>query len=98
MDKHYEEIPPVLMSKLYNSTMNSNQKNKYFKQAEKNTKTNSDSQKNSASVVSKTSKWTGTDRRSTNDRRKQVAERGRWLESRNSTDRRKAKEAISITI
>ena len=97
MDKNYEQIPPVLMSKLYNSTMNSNQKNKYHKQADTTAKTDT-AQEDKASFVTKASTWNNTDRRSTNDRRKKMAKRGRWLDSRNSTDRRKAKEAVSITI
>ncbi len=98
MDKHYEQLPPVLMSKLYNSTMKSNQKNKYHKQTENSSKTDDDSQEDKASLVTKTSTWGNTERRSTNDRRKQMAKRGRWLDSRDSTDRRKVREAVSITI
>jgi len=53
---------------------------------------------NKAKLVERRSNWVEKDRRSTNDRRKQVAKRGRWLESRDTKDRRKSDKTISITI
>ncbi len=99
MDAIPDILPTVLLSKLESAAKDRNQKNKHYKQiklsSEQDTETNDDKK---ANLVSKTSTWTETDRRSTNDRRKQIAKRGRWLESRNSTDRRKNRDAISITI
>jgi len=100
MDAISDILPAVLLSKIENAAKDRNQKNKYYKQTALSSIKNEEEvqEDNVATLVAKTSTWSETDRRSTNDRRKQMAKRGRWLESRDSTDRRKNKEAISITI
>lgn len=103
MDVIPELLTSVLVPKTESTANNSKQKQKHYKQ-QKLTKKNDSADENSADenqvkLVKKRSNWVEKDRRSTNDRRKQVAKRGRWLESRNTKDRRESDNVgISITI
>lgn len=102
MDIIPDLVTSVLVPKTESTGNNKKQKNKHYKKQALPKKVEADAEddvdENKATLVEKSSNWVGKDRRSTNDRRKQVAKRGRWLESRNSKDRRKSNKVISITI
>lgn len=102
MDVMPELLTSVLISKTESTANNSKQKNKHYKkQRLVNAADSTDDiivDENQAVLVEKASSWAEKDRRSTNDRRKQMAKRGRWLESRNRKDRRRTESGISITI
>lgn len=99
MDIIPELLAPVLLGKLEKAKKDRNQNSKQYQQTKSSSVDDSNSNEDKkATLVTKTSSWGEADRRSTNDRRKQMAKRGRWLESRDSSDRRRNKEAISITI
>lgn len=102
MDVMPELLTSVLISKTESTANNSKQKNKYYKkQRLVDTADSTDDiivDENQAALVEKTSNWAEKDRRSTNDCRKQMAKRGRWLESRNTKDCRRTESGISITI
>jgi len=97
-----ELLASALVPKAESTGNNQKQKNKHYENvpASKNVDDLSDEEveANKAKLVEKSSNWAEKDRRSTNDRRKQVAKRGRWLESRESKDRRRNGKTISITI
>ena len=102
MDVMPELLTSVLIAKTESTANNSKQKNKYYKKQplvdnSGSTDESTDDEKQ-AKLVEKASIWAEKDRRSTNDRRKQIAKRGRWLESRDRTDRRRTDKGISITI
>lgn len=99
MDAMPELLTSVLISKTESTANNSKQKNKHYKkQRLLDIVDDITVDDNQAKLTEKTSAWAEKDRRSTNDRRKQIAKRGRWLESRDRTDRRQTDKGISITI
>ena len=99
MDAMPELLTSVLISKTESTANNSKQKNKHYKKQQLlDIVDDITVDKNQTTLTEKTSSWAEKDRRSTNDRRKQIAKRGRWLESRDRTDRRRTDKGISITI
>jgi len=102
MDVMPELLTSVLISKPESTENNKKQKNKHYKkQRAIDNVTESDDvilDETQETQVEKASAWAEKDRRSTRDRRQQVVQRGRWLESRNTKDRRRSDKGISITI
>lgn len=85
MDVLTELLPPSYLLKS-ESTEKDKRRNKkgYSNKLSKKLETT----KESTEIRKVLSQWDETDRRSGNDRRKQFAKRGRWLESRDRNDRR----------
>lgn len=102
MDIIPDLLASALVPKASSTGNNKKQKNKHYENQSSTKSDNSldadDVNETKAKLVEKSSNWTEKDRRSTNDRRKQIAKRGRWLESRDTKDRRKSDSVISITI
>ena len=102
MDVLPELLAAALVPKDESTGNNKKQKNEHYKKEALPKKTDVSDEdevdENKAKLVERRSNWVEKDRRSTNDRRKQVAKRGRWLESRDTKDRRKSEKTISITI
>jgi len=102
MDVIPELLVSALVPKAESTGNNKKQKNKHYKNEalpkKVNTSDEDSVEENKAKLVEKSSNWVEKDRRSTNDRRKKIAKRGRWLESRDTKDRRRSDVDISITI
>ncbi|MDO7084702.1 hypothetical protein WNY51_01470 [Pseudocolwellia sp. AS88] len=102
MDVLPELLAAALVPKAESTGNNKKQKNEHYKKEALPKKADVSAEdevdENKAKLVERRSNWVEKDRRSTNDRRKQVAKRGRWLESRDTKDRRKSNKTISITI
>lgn len=94
-----ELLVSALVPKAESTGNNKKKKNEHYKNENVSSTSNKDDNDESkAKLVEKRSNWVEKDRRSTNDRRKKMAKRGRWLESRNTKDRRQSDKKISITI
>lgn len=95
-------VTPAHVAKSENAAKDRKHKGMPYKQIKTPVKDENTTLENTEASVLKTkeSKWTKTDRRSTNDRRKQLSKRGRWLESRDKKDRRAVEQIpeISVTI
>lgn len=101
MEINSELLASVLIPKAESTSKNRKRKNKKYDEQstlKQDQCDDADTDETSANLVQKSSNWEEKDRRCTNDRRKKVAKRGRWLESRDKKDRRKSDKGISITI
>ncbi len=98
MDVLAELLPASYLVKLENTSKDSQHKNNpYQKYANP---ANEDVGQADESVKTKqaSSNWGANDRRTGTDRRKQLAKRGRWLESRDRKDRRQQTEGLFVKI
>ncbi|NQZ81953.1 MAG: hypothetical protein HRT52_13140 [Colwellia sp.] len=96
MDVITELLPPTNLVKSETATKDRKQAKKNRKEKEVAIKND-----NTGSVVPmkiKFSDWNSLDRRTGNDRRKQMSKRGRWLESRDKNNRREVELSISMKI
>ena len=96
MDVITELLPPTNLVKSETATKDRKQAKKNRKEKEVAIKND-----NTGSVVPmkiKFSDWNSLDRRTGNDRRKQMSKGGRWLESRDKNNRREVELSISMKI
>jgi hypothetical protein len=98
MDVLIDLLPSVNQVKIEHSKKDKRQRNKYNRQM--NSAVSSQNVANNAENVVKLKQvfWTGPERRSSIDRRQLKKKRGRWLESRDKSDRRATECAISVKI
>lgn len=95
MDVIAELLPPSYLLKSESASKDKRQKSGY-----RNSTTKESTTEKSEVVETKVaiSEWNDVDRRTGKDRRKQMAKRGRWLESRDRNDRRASAYEIFVKI
>jgi hypothetical protein len=96
MDVMTELLPPTNLVKSETATKDRKQAKKNRK--EKDTEIKNDDVESVVAMKTKFSDWNSVDRRTGEDRRKQMSKRGRWLESRDKNNRRVVEQSISVKI
>lgn len=98
MDVLIDLLPSVNQMKNENSKKDKRQRNKHTRQVTSASSKQALAKPIEKGTVFKQMFWDGPERRSSVDRRHLKNKRGRWLESRDRSDRRTTRLAISVKI
>ena len=98
MDFLAELLPQGQVLKSGSSSKDKRQKSGYSNSASQVAKDNLENANVEIETKVAVSEWKDVDRRTGKDRRKQMAKRGRWLESRDRNDRRASEFEIFVKI
>ncbi len=98
MDVLAELLPASYLVKSENVSKDSKHKNNRYKQTTTAVNESVADVEEPIKTKQASSNWGADDRRTGNDRRKQLAKRGRWLESRDRKDRRVQEEGLFVKI